>query len=36
MSNSTPVGQAPIRVRYADTDQVGVVYYANYFVWFEI
>ena len=22
MSNSTPVGQAPIRVRYADTDQV--------------
>jgi acyl-CoA thioester hydrolase len=27
---------APIRVRYADTDQMGVVYYANFLVWFEI
>lgn len=27
---------APIRVRYAETDQMGVVYYANYFVWFEV
>ena len=25
-----------VRVRYADTDQMGVVYYANYFVWLEI
>ena len=25
-----------IRVRYAETDQMGVVYYANYLVWFEI
>ncbi len=24
------------RVRYADTDQMGVVYYANYLVWFEV
>jgi len=24
------------RVRYAETDKMGVVYYANYFVWFEI
>jgi acyl-CoA thioester hydrolase len=24
------------RVRYADTDRMGVVYYANYLVWFEI
>jgi acyl-CoA thioester hydrolase len=23
-------------VRYADTDQMGVVYYANYLVWFEV
>jgi acyl-CoA thioester hydrolase len=23
------------RVRYADTDTMGVVYYANFFVWFE-
>jgi len=26
----------PIRVRYAETDQMNVVYYANYLVWFEI
>ena len=25
-----------VRVRYADTDKMGVVYYANYFIWFEI
>jgi acyl-CoA thioester hydrolase len=25
-----------IRVRYAETDQMGIVYYANYLVWFEI
>ena len=25
-----------IRVRYAETDQMGVVYHANYFVWFEL
>jgi len=25
-----------LRVRYAETDQLGVVYYANYLVWFEI
>jgi acyl-CoA thioester hydrolase len=25
-----------VRVRYAETDQMGVVYYANYFVWFEV
>jgi acyl-CoA thioester hydrolase len=24
------------RVRYAETDQMNVVYYANYLVWFEI
>jgi acyl-CoA thioester hydrolase len=24
-----------VRVRYAETDKMGVVYYANYFVWFE-
>jgi len=23
-------------VRYAETDQMGVVYYANYFIWFEV
>ena len=25
-----------VRVRYADTDQMGVAYYANYLVWFEV
>ncbi|HXR38746.1 MAG TPA: thioesterase family protein [Terracidiphilus sp.] len=25
-----------VRVRYAETDQMGIVYYANYMVWFEI
>jgi acyl-CoA thioester hydrolase len=27
---------AMVRVRYAETDQMSVVYYGNYFVWFEI
>jgi len=27
---------ARVRVRYAETDQMGVVYHANYFVWFEV
>jgi len=25
-----------VRVRYAETDKMGVVYHANFFVWFEI
>src|SRR5947199_10166397 len=25
-----------VNVRYAETDQMGVVYYANYLVWFEV
>jgi acyl-CoA thioester hydrolase len=25
-----------VRVRYAETDQMGVVYYANYYIYFEI
>jgi acyl-CoA thioester hydrolase len=25
-----------LRVRYAETDQMGVVYYANYVVWMEV
>jgi len=32
-SPSTP---SRIRVRYAETDKMGVVYYANYLVWFEV
>jgi acyl-CoA thioester hydrolase len=30
------VNECPVRVRYAETDQMGVVYHANHFVWFEI
>lgn len=25
-----------VRVRYAETDKMGVVYHANFFVWFEV
>jgi acyl-CoA thioester hydrolase len=31
-----PASTSVIRVRYAETDKMGVVYYANYFVWFEV
>jgi len=27
---------ARVTVRYAETDQMGVAYYANYFVWMEV
>jgi len=27
---------AQVRVRYAETDQMGVVYHSNYLIWFEI
>ena len=33
---SVPPSVSHVRVRYAETDQMGVVYYANYFVWFEV
>jgi acyl-CoA thioester hydrolase len=32
----TEYSETTIRVRYAETDQMGVVYHANYFVWFEV
>lgn len=28
--------EALLRVRYSETDKMGIVYYANYLVWFEI
>lgn len=31
-----PSAVTTLRVRYAETDRMGVVYYANYFVWFEV
>ncbi len=33
---SNRASETAIRVRYAETDQMGVVYYANYFIWFEL
>jgi len=32
----TVVGKTQVRVRYAETDQMGVVYHANYLIWFEV
>jgi acyl-CoA thioester hydrolase len=29
-------GRSRLRVRYAETDQMGVAYHANYLVWFEV
>jgi acyl-CoA thioester hydrolase len=34
--NEGPASISVIRVRYAETDKMGVVYYANYLVWFEV
>ena len=31
-----PNSVSTLRVRYAETDKMGVVYYANYLVWFEV
>lgn len=31
-----PYRETRVRVRYAETDQMGVVYHANYLVWMEI
>ena len=31
-----PSSQTTLRVRYAETDRMGVAYYANYLVWFEV
>jgi acyl-CoA thioester hydrolase len=33
---ASSISRTTLRVRYAETDQMGVVYYANYFIWFEI
>jgi acyl-CoA thioester hydrolase len=32
----TDFHETTVRVRYAETDQMGVVYHSNFFVWFEI
>jgi acyl-CoA thioester hydrolase len=30
------VSETRLRVRYAETDQMGVVYHSNHFIWFEV
>ncbi len=30
------VSETTIRVRYAETDQMGIVHHGNHFVWFEV
>ena len=32
----TVINETRIRVRYAETDQMGIVYHANHFIWFEV
>ena len=34
--NLTEFSETTVRVRYAETDQMGVVYHGNYFTWFEV
>jgi acyl-CoA thioester hydrolase len=36
MMPANSVSETRIRVRYAETDQMGVVYHSNYFIWFEV
>ena len=36
MKTAARVTRSVVRVRYAETDKMGVVYYANHLVWFEI
>ncbi len=30
------IGETKFRVRYAETDQMGVVYHSNFVIWFEV
>jgi acyl-CoA thioester hydrolase len=35
--NSVPmINEVRLRVRYAETDQMGVAYHSNHFIWFEV
>jgi acyl-CoA thioester hydrolase len=35
-NNHPVVSESRLRVRYAETDQMGVVYHSNHFIWFEV
>jgi acyl-CoA thioester hydrolase len=34
--HESPVYETRLRVRYAETDQMAVVYHSNYIIWFEV
>jgi acyl-CoA thioester hydrolase len=34
--NGKITGETTLRVRYAETDRMGVVYHANFVIWFEV
>lgn len=34
--NNLAVNETRLRVRYAETDQMGIVYHSNHFIWFEV
>jgi len=34
--NHPAVNETRLRVRYAETDQMGVAYHSNHFIWFEV
>lgn len=36
MERTGPAVESKVKVRYAETDAQGVVYHANYLVWFEV
>jgi acyl-CoA thioester hydrolase len=35
-NNHSAVNETRLRVRYAETDQMGVVYHSNHLIWFEV
>ena len=35
-NHNSSVNETRLRVRYAETDQMGVVYHSNHLVWFEV
>ncbi len=35
-SRQSAVNETRLRVRYVETDQMGVVYHSNFFIWFEV
>ena len=36
LNREAALNETRLRVRYAETDQMGVVYHSNHFIWFEV